>query len=296
MTTAYRSDEDLLRERLAAALHSRDAELEGAISRLRRVYSRRIARLVSGAVGTAGGAALFLLAIASVCGAGSGERNFWSALFDGGSREHPGALVWLLLASSASAALAYLPARIGASLAFERAVRDPFSPSGSARRDLERLARHRPKAIAEERIARAEPLSVALPLVAMALLGPLSMHLGVWIWLSRGEGLGSFGGWITTSVLAVGVAHLVLARAGVVFARSLRQMSAGAICTAANRTWLRAYGYTVLASLLPGALLLLIPPVVTALTGLLLVPLMFLGASYRIAAERKAVGAALAQS
>jgi hypothetical protein len=140
-----------------------------------------------------------------------------------------------------------------------------------------------------------EKASVALPLMAIALLAPLTIHAGVWAAILGIQGdlsaFPEFDGWVAMSLVIVGHAHLLLAFFGYRFAKKLREMPLSEIDRAGSSMAWRAFWWTVFASALPGAILYLIPPVLTLLTGLLFSPAMFFLMWKRVIAERKALGA-----
>lgn len=115
-----------------------------------------------------------------------------------------------------------------------------------------------------------EPLSYSLPLVGLALVGPLSLHAP--LFLLGNDGLRPLGGWIAMSGIVVGLAHVTLALLSLRFARRLYR---GTLARTAEHEALRAVGLTTLSACLPGILWLGIPPVLVAITGLLFVPAAF---------------------
>ncbi|MBI1947335.1 MAG: hypothetical protein HYS27_16695 [Deltaproteobacteria bacterium] len=121
--------------------------------------------------------------------------------------------------------------------------------------------------------------ALVLPLVAVALVGPLSIHGVISLLLGCGPGPIGFDEWVMASLLIVGHAHLVFAillgRAGAALADNTDPMSA-------KRTLL----WTVVTAGVPGALLYLIPPILTALTGAVLLPVLYAWARRTLAAER----------
>ncbi len=118
---------------------------------------------------------------------------------------------------------------------------------------------------------RLERPSYALPLVGLALLGPLSLHAPVV--LTEPDAWSALGTWILLSALFTGLAHLTLAAFGVRFAHGLY---AGTLKRSPEREGFLAVGGTVVASLIPGALAAFIPPLVVAFTGALFVPATFI--------------------
>ncbi len=127
-----------------------------------------------------------------------------------------------------------------------------------------------------------ERTALLLPLVSVALVGPLSLHGVIALLLGCGPGPIGFDEWVMASLIVVGHAHLVFAflvgRHATMLAEDTRGVSA-------KRTFL----WTTLASAIPGVLLYAIPPVLTAITGAVLAPPMYGWARRTLAVERAMV-------
>jgi hypothetical protein len=126
--------------------------------------------------------------------------------------------------------------------------------------------------------------SLAIPSVGIALLLPLTLHLGVFA--LSGEAGRDFDRWAEMSLVAVGLAHIgfavmVLIRA-TQLARGKRAIHPGVI-----------YGIGVGLSLIPWGMFVL-PPLLVAITGLPIVPLMFL-ADRIVARENLVIASAPAE-
>jgi hypothetical protein len=148
--------------------------------------------------------------------------------------------------------------------------------------------------------AGAERASVALPLAAIALLAPLSMHLalaGFFDLMSLGAGASmhaeQFGLWIGASVLLAGLAHLTLVLRCVLWAASLRAAEPAKLRDEAPQVALRTLAMTVAAGLIPavfwvveGQAVVLLPAAIIFITGLPLIPWMFMRSASRIVEER----------
>jgi hypothetical protein len=279
MVLAYRSDEDVLRARLGALLEERGGELGAVAGAPRSIYARRVARAVAGGVAAAGGVGML----------GAGALSALSLVH--GVPE--GALLGVLGASWAAGAIVYGPARLAAGWAFDRAVCRAPELSGNLRVDLVRLSRSGPLRSARAAIDRVESASAGLPLAALGLLLPLGAHFLIWMLLGRGRSTAGFDLWIQMSALFVGLAHLVLAHLGLDFGRRLREQANGELRAFARSSGWRAFGLTALASLLPGAIAFLIPPIVVAITGIAFIPAMFVLMGSRVRAERLRAEAAL---
>lgn len=117
--------------------------------------------------------------------------------------------------------------------------------------------------------ALATPLEASwvLPVLAIALLAPLTLHLLVAV-LSNADDLRSFDSWVGLSLGITGIAHVVFAALSV---RRARQLVRGATTVISP---LRIYGLTFAASCVPFAVLFMIPPGLVALTGLPILPLL----------------------
>ncbi len=286
MVLAYRNDEDVLQARLGSLLNDRSAEVTGVSAQLRTVYARRVARAVAGGIASLGGAAL-LVGAALRSTAGGSWWNFQSQLNDG-------SLVAILGGSVLAGALAYLPARVLAEPVFNRSISKALSLSGNVRIDLVRVERAQPRRIARELIERSEAWSASLPLMAAGLLAPLGLHFLVWLltsWPRATTNPGSFDAWIAMSAPLAGIAHLVLAMLCALFGMRLRGKSSEEIRTRPAQEGWHALAITAVAGMVPGALLILIPPIIIGLTGLLFIPCSFSRMNQAILREREIVDA-----
>ena len=197
------------RDGLAALFAARDAILTRRIaeardlgSGFRRVYARRLARIVAGTVGTATAAAM---AVGALFGIGTA------------------ALVAGSVITFASWAIVRPFAGIGLGRALEEWLRVGEDPA----EDLERLERESVAEVAARTVASLARPSVVLPLAAYMLLVPLASHLAVWLgilWLQP-AGVGwddvrAFDNWIRASILVVGHSHLMLVYFAARFART----------------------------------------------------------------------------
>ncbi len=287
MVIAYRNDEDVLQARLDSLLEARGVEIMSVGPDLRDVYARRVARVISGSVASLGGVALLVGGILRYAVDSGSWINVQRHSSDG-------VLQALLGGSVLAGALAWLPAKHVASAAFDRALARSPSLSGNVRVDLVRVERAHPRRLAGARIGKLEAASAALPLVGLALLAPLGLHLLVWLLFggaSAVQHLGEFDHWIAISMPLVGIAHIVLALQGVVFAQKLREKSTEELLSKPAREGWKALGFTLLAGAIPGGLLLLIPPILVGLTGLVFIPLSFRAVSRAVARERGIVDA-----
>ena len=267
------------RDGVRAALERRDQLFADASHRLadcqpalRSLYARRVARAAAGAATTI---ALGLCAVWTLVG------SIW------GVTER-------LLGSALLALPVYWLARVWAGRRFDQRVTlrlrrtpDPFA-------DIERLeAEGAPLSCARELCERLETRSIAYPMVAFALAGPLLLHFVVYAMFVRGvhqHGYRDFDTWILVSALFVGHAHVYLALRAAAFARDLRLdqrlYQPGTARVEAARCGNSAWAGTTGISALPGVVLLAIPPLLVAITGGFVIPLMFRLAGRTVLRER----------
>ncbi|MCC7072163.1 MAG: hypothetical protein IT383_12620 [Deltaproteobacteria bacterium] len=168
--------------------------------------------------------------------------------------------VFILMGAWLAAGTVYLAVLAGSWL-----VRSSLPPS--------ELARELGKGSSSERNA------LMLPLIGVALVGPLSLHGAISLLLGCGPGPIGFDEWVMASLIIVGHAHLVFAFLVGRHATMLAEDIAG---VSAKRTFL----LTTLTSAIPGVLLYAIPPVLTAITGAVLVLPMYGWARRTLAVER----------
>lgn len=105
--------------------------------------------------------------------------------------------------------------------------------------------------------------SLVVPAIGLALALPLGFHLVICVIAG-----GTFDEWAALSVRAVGIAHLVFAATFAIRAAQLARTSTPAMSIGG------IYGASVAASLIPWGPLVL-PEIVTALTGLLVLPVLW---------------------
>lgn len=137
----------------------------------------------------------------------------------------------------------------------------------------ELLAREIGRGSASERNA------LVLPLVAVSLIAPLSIHGAISTLLGCGPGHLTFDDWVVASLVIVGHAHVVLA---VLAGRDAVRMADDRAGVSAKRVLL----WTSVTAGIPGVLLYGIPPILTAITGALLIPTMYAWARRTLTSER----------
>ena len=277
---AYRSLEPVLVHRLGELRERRERDavfVQVALG----VAARRIGRTVGGAVGVVFGGAALLVAVGAF-------------LLDYPSQAPVrAAATTLLLAAWPLALLAGLCGRWTARALLSMGTRTTMS--GDPATDLAVLQAMDPLRDTCSVAMHWERRSAALPLAAMSLVAPLSLHWIVWCLLDVPHiGLRSaedFGSWIGVSAVLVGHAHIALLVAAVRWTRKLRAMPTPCLRTDLSRAWGLALGVAVGVACLPGVVLLGIPPILVAVTGLFFVPLMFHVTARSIERERLALEA-----
>jgi hypothetical protein len=158
--------------------------------------------------------------------------------------------------------------------------------TGELHTDLAQLDASEPRQSIRRRLSKLEVWSSALPLVALSLLMPLTLH---WAFVAvvGHESAASFAEWIQVSLLIVGHAHLALAACAIRFAWKMKAMPSEDLAKIPiHREWAKAWGFAVGMSCLPGVILLLVPPLLSAITGIVFIPFMFLHMHRRLIAER----------
>jgi hypothetical protein len=273
---AYRSLEPVLVQRLTdlRERRERDASL---VQVARGVASRRIGRAIGGAVGVAAAAVMFLLATTSF---------LWES--QAKSRAQAASTLLLLLAWPIAAAATLVARRVVRS-SLSRDAREPMSGDPAA--DLAVLQARDPLRDTCATAMRWERRSAALPLAAISLLAPLTLHWLVWqvLRLPETPGLSAeeFGVWIGISGIVVGHAHVaLLLYAAVDWTGKLRLLPTDSLRARLGRTWGIAVAWAVGVAAVPGVVLLAVPPLLAAVTAMAFVPLMFILTARCIQKER----------
>ncbi|MEM1030916.1 MAG: hypothetical protein AAGN82_11235 [Myxococcota bacterium] len=284
-TFSYRNHEPTVGWRLKELRAVRDASLasdvfDGHLWVFRRRFARTVAAaaglatLVAGVVGTIG---LFVFVEASHRGP-----------------ERIGAFAWAdaaavaFLLALAMVVAAYAAARMLAARAFRRFILRAGGHRAIPAVELSVLERQSPVATMRAVVAQWERVSVTLPVVAVALLGPLTLHLPFVIDMADLDAFGpsfleDFGTWVLLSSAIVGHAHLVFAIA--CYRQAVRLID-GAISP--TRAAVVAVMWAVLAAAIPGIVLLALPPILTLVTGAVLGPVVFTRAQRTLDQERAA--------
>ncbi|AGP38952.1 hypothetical protein [Sorangium cellulosum] len=279
MRATYRNDEDVARLHIESLLARHRRQVDAIPEHLRRVYARRAARSLAGQVAL-GGAVLVAMAAAA--------PPLLGVLDDG-------AATITLLAAWATSALAYVVGRELADGRLRRALSREIQQSGDVHADRARLEAAAPEACVRGMIDAEERRSVALPLAGAVVLAPLTLHFAIYCclggWFSTwSELIEDFDGWVRLSLVLVGHVHAVVAYLAFRHAREIHAASTPDLAAGAPRGAVRALGYAALASLLPGGVLYLIPPLIVLATGAVILPVFAL-ARRRALAERQLIEA-----
>jgi hypothetical protein len=277
-TCAYRSLDGVLRDLVdrAEERHAREwVDRDVA----RRIAVRRIGRAVGGAVGLLLGLSAFVCALPPVRDL-VGRRLILSS-------------VWLLLSAWPAAVGAGLVARLVVALPVSRRVHAKVSLTGNAGSDLVRLQTLDALGDARALAERWERAGAALPLAALSMVTPLTLHFLVWFLgvgpVRMSSHAAEFGEWISLSAMIVGHAHLALALCSVGWACSLCKRATSELDAGLCGSAFKALGITVGVACVPGLVLLAIPPLLVAITGAVFVPAMYTNTVSRLSRERLAL-------
>jgi hypothetical protein len=272
---SYRDAELFLRDRRDELLAVREAELADAWPEVARVHARRVGRIAAGWLAISG--AVLLVALAA-----------WRFV-DGSSSAIK--LTPVLLGSVALVPIAWLVGWTLARVALRRVRGQGLALTGNAIVDLAQLDHDTRRTALLQRVSRLESASVAAPLAGWALLTPLSLHLiiGATAASSWTDCVTSFDRWIDASLVLTGPAHITLALLGWRYASKLRAWDHERE-DAPGGGW-AAWGWTILASCVPGIIAIGIPPVIVAATGVLFIPATFTFMRWRVSQERFALAA-----
>lgn len=282
MSSAYRSAyEHIVGLRLAETKEVR-AELTPLLPSLRAVVRARIARIVAGSVGIAGAAAMTACAV-------------W---FRGHDDASP---TYALLGSSIALVVVWILMRggLGVSALLRRKASYDLKLSGQLEEDIARIEATDPRSEVQRIEATAESLelpSIALPIAGISLLAPLLSHW-LFVIVCGNETSREFSDWIRISLVIVGHAHIALVICGFLFAKRIKSLSLeGLGDMRIHREWLKAWMITIGVSCLPGILLVLVPPLLVAVTGIAFIPIVWIALHRAVISERSAFAFASATS
>lgn len=130
--------------------------------------------------------------------------------------------------------------------------------------------------------SRLERGSLLWPAFGLGMITPLASHslVGAMFGVSAAD----IGDWVRVSVWVVGLAHLVFAGT---LAREAKRMAESPDTWSLGRATARVVGYSTLAGCVPGAIFIGIPPLLVAMTGSVLAPLILAGLRDRLTKERE---------
>jgi hypothetical protein len=258
-----------VRERLELVWCRRDDERRSLPAWLRNVHHSRTARTVAGMVGVVMGLSMFASSAVPEL------RDGW----------FPAAV---LVAAFPAMGFSYAVGRLGGRLGLALRLRRWLRRDGSPEHELARLLNTSADKHVSELVYEMEASSIAWPMMALAVLMPLAIHLALFsVHAAAKDNLAAllsddFSEWIAMSGVVVGHAHLYLMVASAFFANTLRH---GQPESLRAKGWI-AFAITVGVAAVPGVILLALPPLITAATGILFIPAMYHWALRTVARER----------
>lgn len=292
--TAYRSDDHILQARRQDLLEKRWAA-RADVETLIDVGARQAVRKIAGAAGVLF-TLLGLVGFAFFVNDGSdhGRRVF--------SLDPPTAAGLLTLGVFAVPALTALLMTSGRALramTLRRTLKTLFAPTEDVRADVTRLETASDLTSLRDRLMERAGSSFALPFSILAVFAPLLLHFVVFAAFSAFAGpnkmanvLETFDQWVIMSLGLMALSYLVLVVRVFGFANRARTVESEHLARVGSGYGFATLGLTSLAACIPGALLFFIPPVVSFLTGLALLPAMFAGYGVLIRRERLTIEAA----
>jgi len=174
----------------------------------------------------------------------------------------------------------YMVAWVIAPWVERRLVRKVYAAKGDPAAALEVLRHATAASVTADVARRWERDSISLPLIAAALLGPLTLHAP--FFATESDFAGEFGAWIAFSAVIVGHAHVAFAWLSHRFVVKLAEGR-----PLSPHPAVRAWGWTVVVAATPGVLLMGLPPILTAVTGAVLVGPMFFWARRTLERESR---------
>lgn len=251
-----------------------------AIAALRKpaepVFVARCARAAAGRVLMGGAVTMIVLGVAILCVDEYVDRRIWDRNL----------LTTVLLGTWPVAGVVFVVARAWARRTFERRMLAPIAATGNVHDDLERARRFDPGQHAMRMLVAMEPGSMAPMLTGVAVLLPLTLHFFAGLVLSAD--IGDFDSWIAISAITVGHCHVILAVRAWRHGKHLAMVPTMALLHRSYDPGWKTYAIVLAASLFPGVLLMFVPVVLVALTGVY-IPLLYGWAARRIAGERDAL-------
>ena len=283
-TCAYRSLEPVLQQRLDA-LHEQRSHDAALVDVARRVAGRRMGRAWAGALALACGLVAFAVGLASLPADSRSEQEL-----------HDWAAALLLLAPLLGVG-ALLCGRALAGARLAQVLDLPPRLTGDVAADLARIEAADPLRASREVAMRWERMSVALPIAATSILAPLTLHGVVFCTVTAVSGglgasaIDAFGTWIGLSALIVGHAHVAVLVGAVRWAYRLRATPTAQLRRDLHKHWGSTLLVAVGLSCIPGVVLLGIPPLLVAITGVAFLPAAYGMAARAVAHERIALEA-----
>jgi len=267
VTTAYRDDLSaaVLRRDELLRLHQDDIDRAPAIAAL---VARRKARIAAGAVGVLGFLAVAVLALTAIAR---------------GLEHRGGLLTEMLLASWVAALVVWAAVRVAVGRVTRARVQAWRGESAHPAADVARMEMPHPRAALMEEAHHLEVASIAAPMMAAAMLLPLTLHFLFEMdstFRFEMDSPARFDHWIVASVAFVGHAHLLFAGLCWRYARKLR---ARWPAVGATGEAYKALLVTAAACVFPTVF---IAPIYVLFTGLIPAPVMFVVARRIVARER----------
>ncbi len=276
---AYRSLEPVLQERLDALQERREQDVV-FVEAVRRVARRRLGRAWGGAFALACGVLAFAVGLASL------PADYRS------EKELHGLATGLLFLAPLVGLAAILGGRVFARLWLAWNLDAPTRLTGDVAADLARIEAADPLRASREVAMRWERMSVALPIAAVSILAPLTLHGVVYCMLrvpSDGmtlRAVDDFGMWIGLSALIVGHAHVAVLVGTVRWAYRLRATDTAELRKGLHKHWGTTLLVAVGVACIPGIVLLGIPPLLVAITGVAFLPFAYGIAARAVSNER----------
>ena len=275
MSAAYRSDDETLREKIRELRRQYLQELFDLSPIFFNIYKHRMGRIWAGLAGVLGAAWLVLNVLHSCLWLNTGPSD-WSFSF-------------MLFGAVLFPLVAYFLSQLFVGRILLRKLLLPYRYEGDAHLIIEQLKNFSVQQKAENATKALERLSIAMPLVALSLLAPLTIHMIVSLLFVSAPGWSSgFSVWILGSFIMVGHCHLLLAWLSWRYCSRVSSATVEEFTLLSGCGW-RAFGYVVASSFLSGIFLGFFFPVlmlVVGVTGILFIPAMFGWARNALAFER----------
>lgn len=272
----YRDGTEALRQEAQRLCKRHLTAIEALRKPAEPVFMARCGRVAAGRVLVGGVATLIVAGIALLFLEDHVSGHIWQHSL----------LTAILLGSWPAAGLAFLVTRAWARRSFERRMLVPIDVSADVHADLERARRFDPGQHATRMLVAMEAGSMAPLLAGAAMLLPLTIQFFAGLVLSAD--IDDYDGWIAISAIAVGHCHLILAVRAWRYGKRLAAVPTMALLHRSYDPGWKTYGIVLAASVFPGVLLMFVPVILVAVTGLF-IPLIYGWAARRIASERDAL-------